>query len=106
MTDSELKNKLKEIINILSIMNNKDDIYNFLRDLLSEKEIIDFSNRFNTAKMLDRNISYKDIENSVWISSTTIARISKYLNWKNAWYRNAINTLRSTSNRHHEGHQS
>jgi uncharacterized protein YerC len=29
------------------------------------------------------------------MSSTTIARISKFLNWENLWYKNAIELLKN-----------
>jgi hypothetical protein len=40
------------------------------------------------------------------MSSTTIARISKFLKGNNKWYKNAISILKSISNKHHEGHHS
>lgn len=105
MKNEELKIISDEIIIYLSLENNKDNIFCFLRDLLSEKEIIEFSKRFETAKMLTENISYKEIEQKTKMSSTTIARISKYLNWENNWYKNAISKIKSIYTRHHEGHQ-
>lgn len=106
MSELELKNRFNEITEILSIMDDKDEIYNFLRDLLSKNEIIEFSNRFEVAKMLTEKISYVKIEEKTWLSSTTIARISKFLNWENYWYQCAIKKLKSIYNKHHEGHQS
>jgi uncharacterized protein YerC len=62
MKNTELKKEFKDIITILESMNNKNDIFDFLRDLLSEKEILEFSNRFKIAQMLENKISYKEIE--------------------------------------------
>lgn len=104
MTEQELKSKFEEITTILTVIDNKDDIYAFLRDLLSENEIIEFSNRFEVAKMLSEKVSYVKIEEKTSISSTTIARISKFLNWNNKWYKLAISILKSVYARHHEGH--
>jgi TrpR-related protein YerC/YecD len=80
MQEKELKEQFSEICEILATMNNKNEIYSFLRDLLSQNEIIEFSNRFEVAKMLDDKISYLKIEGKTGMSSTTIARISKFLN--------------------------
>ncbi|MBT3729563.1 hypothetical protein HOF65_06110 [bacterium] len=41
--------------------------------------MIEFSRRFEVAKMLDEKISYSLIEEKTNMSSTTIARISKFL---------------------------
>jgi TrpR-related protein YerC/YecD len=51
----------------------------FLRDLLTEAEIKEFTNRWKVARMLDKKIDYKTIEKETGMSSTTIARISKWL---------------------------
>ncbi len=106
MQEKELKKQFSEICEVLTSMDKKADIYNFLRDLLSKNEIAEFSNRFEVAKMLDEKISYINIEGKTRVSSTTIARISKFLNWENKWYKNAIELLKSISKIHHEGHHS
>jgi TrpR-related protein YerC/YecD len=79
MDNKDLKNIFSEITDYLSLENDKERVFNFLRDLLSEKEIIEFSKRFEVAKMLDEKKSYKEIEEKTCMSSTTIARVSKFL---------------------------
>lgn len=106
MNNDELKNISEDIIAYLSMTNNEEKIFNFLRDLLSQKEILEFSRRFEVAKMLCDKKSYTEIEQKTNMSSTTIARISKFLNWENAWYSDAISKLKSVTAKHHEGHQS
>lgn len=106
MKNNELKYEMDDILTILSRINSKDMIFDFLRDLLTEKEILEFSRRFEVAKMLEENISYSVIEKKTNMSSTTIARISKFLNWDNAWYKNAMTLLQAVSKRHHTGHHS
>lgn len=106
MENIELKNISDDIITYLSIINDKEMIFNFLRDLLSEKEILEFSRRFEIAKMLSENVPYTKIEEQTGTSSTTIARISKFLNGENKWYSDAISKLKSVYTKHHEGHQS
>lgn len=51
----------------------------FLRDLLTEKEIKEFTNRWKVARMLDKKVPYEKIEKETGMSSTTIARIQKWL---------------------------
>ncbi len=104
LTNKELQKEFNEILEIIINLKNKDELFLFLRDLLSEKEIIEFKKRFNTAKMLFDWMPYQKIESKTWMSSTTIARISKFLNWKNKWYKNAIKILKSVYNKHYEGH--
>ncbi len=106
MKNKDLMKYSVDIVTVLSQIDNKIEVFNFLRDLLSEKEIIEFSRRFEVAKMLDEKISYFKIEEKTKMSSTTIARVSKYLNWENFWYKKAISLLKSTSDKHHTGHHS
>jgi TrpR-related protein YerC/YecD len=61
---------------------------------MTEKEMLEFWRRFEVAKMLDQGISYARIEKKTWMSSTTIARISKALKWDNMWYMNALNIIK------------
>lgn len=105
MKNKELQKFSDDIISILSELKNKREIFNFLRDLLTEKEIIEFSRRFQVAKMLEEKVVYSEIEDKTKMSSTTIARISKFLNWDNFWYKNAIKVLKSISDKHHTAHQ-
>jgi TrpR-related protein YerC/YecD len=51
----------------------------FLRDLLTIQELNEFSKRWRVARMLNGGCSYAQIEQETGLSSTTIARISKWL---------------------------
>lgn len=52
----------------------------FFRDLLTEEEIKEFANRWKVAQMLAKRVPYTRIEKETGMSTTTIARISKWLN--------------------------
>jgi TrpR-related protein YerC/YecD len=51
----------------------------FFRDLLTAEEILELSKRWQVAKMLYEDVSYVSIQKQTNMSSTTIARISKWL---------------------------
>lgn len=51
----------------------------FFRDLLTEKEINDITERWKIAKMLVSGVPYSQIEDELGISSTTIARVHKWV---------------------------
>jgi len=93
MKKNELEFEFDDILTVLSKIESKERMFEFLLDIMTEKEILEFSRRFDVAKMLDENISYSRIEKKTGMSSTTIARISKALNSENFGYRNAINIL-------------
>ncbi len=51
----------------------------FFRDLLTEEEIEEFAKRWQVAQMLDQDIPYTKIQKQTGLSSTTVARISRWL---------------------------
>jgi TrpR-related protein YerC/YecD len=51
----------------------------FFRDLLTEPEIKEFANRWKAARMLARKVPYVEIEKATGMSSTTVARIQKWV---------------------------
>ena len=71
--------KIKELIAAIAALKNAEETKKFLRDLLTEQELIEFGNRWKTARMLSDNISYSTIKKETGLSSTTIARVSKWL---------------------------
>jgi len=93
MKKNELAYEFDPVLVALSKMDSKERIFEFMLDLLTEKEILEFSRRFEVAKMLEDGISYARIEKKTGMSSTTIARISKALNSENMGYRNALNIV-------------
>ena len=69
----------KSLFRAILSLRNEDECMRFFRDLLSESEIKEFANRWKVAKMLDKKMPYKAIEKETGMSSTTIARIQKWL---------------------------
>jgi TrpR-related protein YerC/YecD len=63
---------------ILSL-NGLIEAQKFFRDLLTEKELQEFAARWKVVQMLAAGISYIEIEKQTGMSSTTIARISHWL---------------------------
>ncbi len=72
--------KTENLIRAILALNNIGEAKKFFRDLMTEEEIIEFGNRFRAAQMLNNKISYIKIAQETGLSSTTIARVSKWLN--------------------------
>lgn len=88
------KNKqTKELFEAILELQNTTEAQNFFRDLLTEQEIIEFANRWKAAKMLSEKIPYTKIIDKTGLSSTTIARISKWLQSGKGGYSLMINRL-------------
>lgn len=71
---------VKDFYQTLLHLETEEECKNFLRDLLTEREIKEFMNRWKVVRLLDKKISYEEITEKTGMSSTTIARISKWLN--------------------------
>lgn len=71
--------KTESLFKAILGLENMKEAKMFLRDLLTEKEILELGNRWKTVRMLDEGISYSEIEKETGLSSTTIARISSWL---------------------------
>lgn len=90
-------NKREELFKAILALDNADETRRFFRDLLTEKEIIEFANRWQAAQLLDQRVSYVKIQKETGLSSATIARIAKWLTQGMGGYRLIINRL----NAHH-----
>lgn len=104
--NNNLEKSFDDVLTVLVNLNSKKEMFYFFKDLLTEKEILEFSKRLEVAKLLDNKIPYTKIEEKTSMSSKTIARVSKFLNWKNFWYKKALSILKSVSEKHHIDHQS
>src|SRR5258706_6944886 len=75
-----LSNKdAKELYKAFRSLQTDEECKNFLRDLMTEAEIKECINRWKVVRMLDQKIPYEEITEKTRMSSTTIARISKWL---------------------------
>ena len=73
-----------------------EDCYAYFEDLCTIKEILDMSQRLDTAVLLSQGLSYQKIAEQVAVSSATIGRVSKCLNYGSGGYKNAIAKLQET----------
>lgn len=79
--------KIQNLAKATLLVKTASEAGRFLRDLLTENELVEFGNRWEAASMLDQGISYSEISSRTGLSSTTIARISKWLNNGTGGYR-------------------
>ena len=70
------------------------EVQRFLRDLLTEKEIEEFGKRFETAQMLKAKVPYSSIEKKTGLSSTTVARVARWLHKGAGGYRLVLGRLK------------
>ena len=74
-------------------LNTIDECYAYFEDLCTVKEIQDMAQRLDTAILLAQGCSYQKIAEEVDVSTATIGRVSKCLNYGAGGYKKAIATL-------------
>lgn len=60
-------------------LKTEQEVANFLRDLLTIKEIEEFANRLEMARLLKQGLSYKAIAKKLKVSTTTVTRTAHWL---------------------------
>ena len=70
-----------------------EECYNYFEDICTIKEIQDMAQRLDTAILLSEGLSYQKITELVDVSTATIGRVSKCLNYGSGGYQTAIDKL-------------
>jgi TrpR-related protein YerC/YecD len=83
----------KTLLQAILALKTTDEAKRFLRDLMTEGEIEEFGKRLQAAEMLTQNVPYSVIEKETGLSSTTVARVSKWLNGKQGGYKIILNKI-------------
>ena len=67
-----------------------DECRAFFEDVCTIKEITDMSQRLDTAYLIDEGLSYQAISEKIGVSTATISRVSRCLNYGAGGYRAVI----------------
>lgn len=78
---------------ILSL-DSVEDCYRFFEDICTITEIKDMSQRLDTAFLIDEGISYQKISEQIGVSTATISRVSRCLNYGAGGYRAVIDRMK------------
>ncbi|MDO8590915.1 MAG: YerC/YecD family TrpR-related protein [bacterium] len=81
------------LVKALSLLHGSHEIKGFLRDLLTEAELVEFGHRLYAARMLAKGIHYNAIAEDTGLSSATIARVQKWRKSGMGGYRIALSRL-------------
>lgn len=87
------KSRNKQFVRALLALNTPAEMRRFLRDLMTEGEIEDMAKRLETARMLSENATYPAIQAVTGFSTTTIARVSKWLQEGDGGYTTVLSRL-------------
>lgn len=82
--------EVESMLKTFALLDDPDDIYALLMDLCTIREITEMSQRLEVARLLAQKVSYADIQRTTGVSTTTISRVSKCLNYGSGGYQRAI----------------
>lgn len=91
----------RQLIRAFQECKSGKELQNFLRDLLTEEEIFEFSLRLETARLLSEGTPYSQIQATTGFSSTTVARVSKWIKQGAGGYKIVLERLRVTRKHNH-----
>ena len=69
----------KELFEAVTKVQNADEAHRFFRDLCTPEEIDEMARRWQIARRLAKEQSYRKIAREVEVSTSTVARVSQWL---------------------------
>ena len=74
-----------------------EECHKFFEDVCTIKEVQDMAQRLDAAILLEQGVSYQTISEQVGISTATISRVSRCLNYGSGGYRMVIDRRKEES---------
>ena len=97
MTRGESEELFYKLSVVISETDKIDDAARLLRDLLSITEVEMIAKRIKIAEMLLNNFTYKEINEALKTSSSTILKVQEWLNISGSGYRKVIKKTKGRS---------
>jgi TrpR-related protein YerC/YecD len=100
MSDDRVRTSdVEELLRAFSLLGDSDEAYALLLDLCTIREIKDMAQRLEVARMLAAGEHYSAIQELTGASATTIARVSKSLNYGADGYTRILGRLAENAGR-------
>lgn len=94
MYESKMKNaETDRLFQAILALKTEEECYRFFDDLCTYSEILAMSQRFQVAEELYGGRTFSSISEKIGVSSTTITRVNKCLNYGADGYRNILDRL-------------
>ena len=82
--------EVEAMLRTFAALDNPDDIFALLMDMCTIREISEMSQRLEVARLLADKVPYTEIQKRTGVSTTTISRVSKCLNYGAGGYARAV----------------
>lgn len=88
------KEKYAMLFEAILALENSDEVERFFEDLCTIRELDDMSDRLKVAKLLLEQKTYEEISETTKMSSTTISRINRCIQYGSGGYEEIILKLK------------
>ena len=84
---------LRELYRAMALLQTEEECAAFLEDICTIKESLDMAQRLEVAKMLTDGKNYQQISKELGISTATISRVSRCIQYGSGGYQIALERL-------------
>jgi len=81
---------LDRLMEVISALDSKEECRKFFEDICTVKELLDMAQRLDVAILLRKGMNYQTISQQVNVSTATISRVSRCLNYGSGGYATAL----------------
>lgn len=81
---------LDRLMEVIACLKTKEECRGFFEDICTVKELLDMAQRLDVAILLRQGMNYQAISQQVNVSTATISRVSRCLNYGSGGYANAL----------------
>ncbi len=90
---------IDRLFQAIMTLESLEDCYTFFDDICTISEMQDMAQRLDTAFLLSEGKSYQTISQQVGVSTATIGRVSRCLNYGKGGYKSVIEKLKESESR-------
>ena len=83
----------KRLFDVIANLKDEKECEMFFEDLCTIKEIQDMAQRLETAVLLNSGENYQNISAKVGVSSATISRVNRCLNYGSGGYKSVVDKI-------------
>lgn len=99
MYESRIKNSQTDVlVKAIISLENEEECYRLMEDLLTMREIRDLSQRLEVAGLLRDKVTYNEIVERTGVSTATIGRVNRALTYGTGGYEMILDRLKEEEN--------
>lgn len=91
--ESYYNESIARLFKVIAELKTEKECSDFFEDLCTIKEIQDMAQRLETAILLFEGENYQTVSSKVGVSSATISRVNRCLNYGNGGYKAVVEKL-------------